>query len=161
MLSYAFKDYLKLLTLNCKWRSSKCSRNNAGFQRRWLSNVSIKQRWSRGHKARGQNQGRKKIQGQGQKCSMPRPRTKDTNASVFLRKKVLKFFSVDLQKKWSRKTFSADLQNFNHSKNSAVLEPRTRQFSRTWGFEAKAKDLKMCPRGFHLCKIMLPFNISY
>ena len=47
-------------------------------------------------------------------------------------------------------------QNFNCLKNSAVLEPRTGQFSRTWGFEAKAKDLtfeakakdfKMCPRG--------------
>ena len=38
-------------------------------------------------------------------------------------------------------------QNFNGSKISAVLEPRTRQFLRTWGFEAKAKDFKMCPRG--------------
>ena len=51
-------------------------------------------------------------------------------------------------------------RNFNCSKNSAVLEPRTGQFSRTWGFEAKAKakdltfeakakakDFKMCPRG--------------
>ena len=38
-------------------------------------------------------------------------------------------------------------RNFNGSKNSAVLEPRTGQFSRTWGFEAKAKDFKMCPRG--------------
>ena len=50
--------------------------------------------------------------------------------------------------------------NFNCSKNSAVLEPRTGQFSRTWGFEAKAKakdltfeakakakDFKMCSRG--------------
>ena len=34
-------------------------------------------------------------------------------------------------------------RNFNCSKNSAVLEPRTGQFSRTWGFEAKAKDLKL------------------
>ena len=57
-----------------------------------------------------------KIRGQGQKCS--RPRTKDTNASVFLRKKVLKFFFlVDLRKKNGlEKHFSADLQNFNHSK---------------------------------------------
>ena len=45
-------------------------------------------------------------------------------------------------------------QNFNGSKTSAVLEPRTGQFSRTlasrprtWGFQAKAKDFKMCPRG--------------
>ena len=36
-------------------------------------------------------------------------------------------------------------QNFNGSKNSAVLEPRTVQFSWTTGFEAK--DFKMCPRG--------------
>ena len=56
-------------------------------------------------------------------------------------------------------------RNFNCSKKIAVLEPRTGQFSRTWGFEAKAKDLtfeakakdlKMCPRGrprgLHLCK---------
>ena len=48
------------------------------------------------------------------------------------------------------------IHNFNGSKNSVVLEPRTGQFSRTGGFEAKAKDLtfeakakdfKMCPRG--------------
>ena len=47
-------------------------------------------------------------------------------------------------------------RNFACSKNSAVLEPKTGQFSRTWGFEAKAKDLtieakakdfKMCPQG--------------
>ena len=51
-------------------------------------------------------------------------------------------------------------QNFNNSKNSAVLEPRTGQFSRTYGFEAKAQNsrlrgqgqgIKMCPRGLHLC----------
>ena len=43
-----------------------------------------------------------------------------------------------------------DLQNFKDSKNTDVLELRTGQFSRTWGFEAK--DFKMCPRGLHLCK---------
>ena len=36
---------------------------------------------------------------------------------------------------------------FKRFKNSAVLERRTDQFSRTYGFEAKAKDFKMCPRG--------------
>ena len=50
------------------------------------------QRWSRGHKARGQGQGHKKkirgqgqeqpFRGQGQECSRPRPRTKNTGASV-------------------------------------------------------------------------------
>ena len=54
------------------------------------------------------------------------------------------------------------------NKKSAILEPRTGQFSRTWGFdaktkakawsfEAKAKDFKISPRGqgrpwgLHLC----------
>ena len=39
---------------------------------------------------------------------------------------------------------------FQRFANSAVLEPRTGQFSRTLGFVAKAKDFKMCPRGLHL-----------
>ena len=59
----------------------------------------------------------KKIRGQGQECSRPRPRTKDTNASVFLRKKVFKnFFGRSSKKNSPEKHFSADLQNFNHSK---------------------------------------------
>ena len=64
---------------------------------------------------------RRQGQDQGQKCK------------CVPKKKVLKnLFSVDLQKKNGvEKRFSADLQNFNHSKNSAVLEPRTGQFSRT------------------------------
>ena len=32
-------------------------------------------------------------------------------------------------------------RNFDCSKNSAVLERRTGQFSRAWGFEANTKDL--------------------
>ena len=83
--------------------------------------------------------------GQGQECSRPRPRTKDTSASALQKKK--------------KKRFSSAPQNFNNSKNTAVLEPRTGQFSRTSGLEAKAKDLtfkakakdfKMCPRGHPL-----------
>ena len=70
-------------------------------------------------------EGTKKIRGQGQECS--RPRTKDTNASVFLRKKVLKFFFRSIsEKNGIEKHFLADLQNFNHSKNNAVLDPRTK-----------------------------------
>ena len=72
----------------------------------------------------------KKIRGLGEECS--RPRTKDTNAGVFLKRKVLKIFFRSISKKNGlEKHFSADLQNFNHSKNSAVLAPRTGQFSRT------------------------------
>ena len=101
----------------------------------------------------------KHSRGQGQECSRPRPRTKDTNASALQKKKkgLHKNFSGDLQKKKKgvpkkfssdpplknvfQKSFQALRQNFNYSKNTAVLEPRTGQFSRTWGLEAKAKDL--------------------
>ena len=90
-------------------------------------------------------------------------KAKDTSASALQKKDLHKNFLGDLQKKTSSK-------NFNNSKNSAVLEPRTGQFLRTLGleakakdltFEAKAKDFKMCPRvrprsqgrprGLHLC----------
>ena len=66
------------------------------------------------------------------------------------------FFSRVLKKTKSKNlqktSFSTknDLQNFKDSKNTALLESRTGQFSRTWSFEAK--DFKMCPRGLHLCK---------
>ena len=48
------------------------------------------------------------------------------------KKKVLeKFFQVISTKKRFPKNFSSAPQNFNNSKNSAVLEPRTDHFSRT------------------------------
>ena len=140
-------------------------------------NYHRQQRWSRGHKARGQGQGHKKNprprprttfprtdtleakdrnargQGQGQECSRPRPRTKDTkrkcspkkkNSQRFFRrspkkkkkkkkkKKVFtKIFQAISTKKRFPKNFSTAPQNFNSPKNSAVLEPRTGQFSRT------------------------------
>ena len=81
------------------------------------------QRWSREHKARGQGQRHKRIRGQGQgqpfrgqECSRPRlrPSTKDTSASALQKKKVF------------TKIFRLSPQNFNNSKNSAVLEPRPR-----------------------------------
>ena len=87
-----------------------------------------------------------------------------TQAQVFSKKKVFKNyfqakkvfktffcrrFPLEESKKRSSQIFcevsGAFQQNFNGSKNSAVLEPRTGQFSRTWGFEAK--DFKICPRG--------------
>ena len=87
------------------------------------------------------------------------------NFSGDLQKKKKKVFTKIFQaistKKRFPKNFSTAPQNFNFPKNSAVLEPRTGQFSRTWGLEAKAKDLtfeakakakdfKICPRGLHL-----------
>ena len=60
----------------------------------------------RGHKARGQ--GHKKSE------------AKDRGASV-----LQKFFQAISKKKGLEKHFSTDLQNFNHLKNSAVLENST------------------------------------
>ena len=100
--------------------------------------------------ARGQGQGNKRKM-----CSPKKKFFKNFFRRSPTTKKSSKLFSRDLQKNGLEKNFSAHLQNFNHSKDSAVLEPRTGQFSRTWGFEAK--DFKMCPRGqgrprgLHLC----------
>ena len=127
------------------------------------------QRWSRGHKARGQGQGQRH-----KKISRLRPRTDPLEAKdqAHRRKRspqkkgLQNFFSGDLKKKGLQNLFSGDLYTwgnqkkvfadfpqgfwrfptkFQRFKNSAVLEARTGQFSRTWGFEAKAKDFKMCP----------------
>ena len=84
--------------------------------------------------------------------------------AISKKKKVFtKIFQAIFMKNCFPKNFSSAPQNSNNSKNSAVLEPRTVQFSRTSGleakakdltFEAKAKDFKMCPRGLHLCKLV-------
>ena len=98
---------------------------------------------------------------------------KDTSASALQKKKVFtklfqaisknknkkvytKIFQAISTKKRFPKNFLSIPQNFNTSKNTAVPEPRTGQFSRTWGleakeltFEAKAKDFKICPWGLH------------
>ena len=141
-----------------------------------LSNVSpalfCLQRWIREHKARGQGQGHKKIL-----RPRPKTQDTDANvvrkkmvskifSRDFKKKGLQNFFSGDkrLQKFFFRQSlleetkkkvfadfppgfwrFSTKFQKF---KNSAVLEPRTGQFSSTWGFEDK--DFKMCPRGLHL-----------
>ena len=100
-----------------------------------------------------------KDQGHKQKCSPKKKKGLHKNFSGDLQKKkgLHKNFSGDLQKKKRfPKNFPSAPQNFNNSKDSAVLEPRTGQFSRTGGleakakdltFEAKAKDFKMCPQG--------------
>ena len=70
------------------------------------------------------------FRGQGQECS--RPRTKDTSASALKKKRSSqKFFRRSPQKNVFKKIFKRSPQNFNNSKNTAVLEPRTGQFSRT------------------------------
>ena len=147
----------------------------------WTSPVS-KGVWGRGGvedtrlEAKAKDTKTFRGQGQGQTLSRPRPRTTDTDASVLKKKKkrLQKFFSGEkgLQKIFFRRSLLEETKKrvfadfpqgfwrfptkFQRFKNSAVLEPRTGQFSRAWGFEAKAKDFKMCPRalrrprGLHL-----------
>ena len=123
-----------------------------------------------------------KDQGLKAKCSPKKKKKKGLhkNFSGDLKKKkkkkkkvFTKIFQAISTKKRFAKNFSTAPQNFNIPKSSAVLEPRTGQFSRTWGleakakdltFEAKAKDFKMCPRGrprgqgrprgLHLCLLV-------
>ena len=103
--------------------------------------LTLQQRWSRGHKDRGQGQGHKKIRGQGQPFrgqTLSRPRTgmleakaKDQGhkrkSSPKKKKKVFtKIFQAISTKKRFLKNFSSASQNFNNSKNSAVLEREDR-----------------------------------
>ena len=110
----------------------------------------IQQRWSREHKARGQGQGHKKNPRPRPRTAFPRTDTleaKDRNArgqgqgprtqaQVLSKKKkkkkiFTKIFQAISTKKRFPKNFSSAPKNFNYSKTSAVLEPRTGQFSRT------------------------------
>ena len=98
--------------------------------------MSARQRWSRGHKARGQDKGHKKIRGQGQPFrgqTLSRPRAgmleakdqghkckcsqKKRSSNIFFRRsqkrkgKVFKFFfSGDLRKKGLQNNFSGVIQ---------------------------------------------------
>ena len=119
-------------------------------------------------RTQGFSQGHKKIRGIGQGQpfrgqTLSRPRTGMLEAKAKDQghrhkcspKKSLQIFFQAIsfwgkQKRCSqifREVSGVFQRNFNCSKNSAVLEPRTGQFSRTWGFETKAKDFKICPRG--------------
>ena len=102
-----------------------------------------------------------KVKDQGHKRKCFPKKKKKVFTEIFRRSPKKKVFTKNFQaistKKRFPKNFSSASQNFNNSKNSAVLKPRTGQFSRTWGLKAKAKDLtfeakdfKMCPRGLHL-----------
>ena len=94
----------------------------------------------------GMLEAKAKDQGHKRKCSQKKKRSsknfssnlqKKRSSQKFFRrspkkKKVFtKIFQAISVKKRFLKTFSSAPQNFNNSKNTAVLEPRTGQFSRT------------------------------
>ena len=121
--------------------------------------VCDNQRWSRGHKARSQGQGHKKIsrprtdpveakdQGHRRKCSPKKSlqnffsgdlKKKNVFKKFLRRKNLQNFFSGDLYLRKPKKVFANFPQGFwrfptkfQRFKNSTVLEPRTGQFSRT------------------------------
>ena len=115
-------------------------------KRNFYKKYANKQRWSRGHKARDQGQGHNKNLRPRPRTAFPRTDTleaKDRNArgqgqvprtqaQVLSKKKKVftKIFQAISTKKRFPKNFSSATQNFNNSKDSAVLEPRTGQFSR-------------------------------
>ena len=103
------------------------------------------------------------------------PRTKDTSASALHKKKrsSQKFFKRSQRKHIFQTIFQAlhkiltiqklVLSSSRGQANFRGLEA-SRPRPRTWGFEAKAKDFKMCPpgrprgqgrpRGLHLCMLV-------
>ena len=133
------------------------------------------QRWSRGHKARGQGQGHKKILGQGQpfrEQTLSRPRTgmleakaKDTSASVLQKKRSSqkffrrspkkkrssqKFFWRSPQKNVFQKIFQAlhkilTIQKIVLSSSRRQANFRGLEASKAKDLTFEAKDFKMCP----------------
>ena len=83
---------------------------------------------------------------QRRKCSKTKTKKQRSSKKLF-RRFPKNFFSGILQKKGYLKKSSDDLQTFSDSKTSFVLKRRTGQIFRTWSFEAKAKNFKMCPWG--------------
>ena len=82
--------------------------------------------------ARGQGQGPRTQAQVLSKKKKKRSSQKFFRRSPKKKKKVFtKIFQAISTKKRFLKNFSSAPQNFNNSKNSAVLEPRTGQFSRT------------------------------
>ena len=98
--------------------------------------------------------------------------TKNTDSSVFQnkkkvfkiffgrsRRKGLQNFFQAISKKGKQKSFlqifrevyAVFQQNFNKSNYNAVFDSSTGQFSRTWGFKAKAKDLTFEAKDFKMC----------
>ena len=115
----------------CMWFADLATSN----QKFWLR-LCQNQRCSRGHKARGEGQGHKKkseakakdslfedraSRSQGQECSRPRPRTKDTGASV-LQKNVFKKFFRQSPIHWRTQNFDwGGLNNKSHAMTSSKI----------------------------------------
>ena len=107
-------------------------------------NCLSEDRHSRGkdRNARGQGQGpRTQAQVLSKKKSLHKNFLSDLKKKK-RKKGFTKIFQAISTKKRFPKKFSSASQNFNNSENTAVLEPRTGQFSRTWSLEARPRTSK-------------------
>ena len=124
-----FSDYTKI---NFYLSANK---HNSKLVKTFNVAVGKYQRWSRGHKAQSQGHTKKSeakhspsedrpSRSQEQECSRPRPRTQ---AQVFSEKKKVfkKMFQAFFSKKRLLKFFSGNLQNFNNSKKVLSSSLRT------------------------------------
>ena len=164
------------------------------------TNCSVYQRWSRGNKARGQGQGHKKNPRprqpfRGQTLSKPRigmleAKTMDQGhkrkCSPKKKKVFRKMFWAISKKRSSEKFFRRSPETTIFQKifqslhklltTSKIMLSSSRSQSnfRGLGFEAKAKDFKMCPRGrppgqghpqgLHLCclhKLLINYHPKF
>ena len=125
--------------------------NHSNFSRGGVANTRLEAKAKDTKKIRGQGQpfrgqtfsrprtgmleAKAKDQGHKRKCSPKKKKVLCKNFSGDLHKKKKKVFTKIFQaistKKRFPKNFSSAPQYFNIPKNSAVLEPRTGQFSRT------------------------------
>ena len=138
---------------------SRLSGQSQGYRHQWprtqkKSEAKAKDNPSKDRPSRGQGE---ECWGQGQghnaeviykkKVFAPKFCKFSGNLSVLQEKKCLQKLFCKLSGVFQKDTkLVMTLAHFNKSKNSAVLEPRTGQFRGLAGFEAKAKDFKLCPR---------------
>ena len=132
----------------------------------WLLLVTRYQRWSRGHKARGQGQGQglkkseakdkdslsedRPSRGQGQECS--RPRTKDTAASILKKNGLQKRFLGDLQFIGVARIFDWGRPKSQITCNDVIKIFQTRSFCETKISKGGRSEIVACRQVTGLCK---------
>ena len=95
-------------------------------------------------KTKAKDTKKSEAKAQGQECLRPRPKDQGHKMQVFPKKKVLKNFFRSISKKRSRKIFfSRSAKILTIKKMVLSLSRGQANLSRTWGFNAKAKDLKI------------------
>ena len=132
----------------------RCSRGKGGKISFRGGAYNTYQRWSRGHKARGQGQGYKKIRGQGQGQGQPfrgqtlsRPRTGMLEAKA--KDQGHKAQVLSKKKKGLHKNFSGDLQKKKKKKKKRSI---TKIFQAISTEKRFPKNFSSAPQNFNIPK---------